>query len=169
MLQRLGFRDNLLIQFSVVSFVVMVILALVVSFVFVEVLNRNINLLVDHSKALEAGELIDDTDPFSIDNVSTQARNLKWITLGAIGGAFIYLYATLVYMVWEGWRTITSQRMELESANAELEVRVADQVEDLRQALEEGRRRVDAFRTAAEQLALEEVPERAPATGRCRA
>ena len=69
----------------------------------------------------------------------------------AIGGA--------VPTQW--WRTITSQRMELESANAELEVRVADQVEDLRQALEEGRRRVDAFRTAAEQLALEEVPERA--------
>ena len=35
----------MLVQFSVVSFVIMVILALVISFVFVEVLNRNIGLL----------------------------------------------------------------------------------------------------------------------------
>ena len=127
----------------------------------IEILNRNVDLLEDHSQALTAGESIDDADPYSIASLSKQVSNLKWIVTGAIGGSFVYLYATLVYMVWEGWRTITSQRIMLESANAELETRVADRVEELQQTLEEGQRRLDAFRTAAGRLALEEVPETA--------
>ncbi len=59
------------------------------------------------------------------------------------------------------WRTIIRQRVELEAANAVLEERVAERVQDLRDALDEGNRRIDAFRTAAGRLALEEVPEQA--------
>ena len=66
----------------------------------------------------------------------------------------------LVYLVWEGWRTIVRQRVDLEVANEELESRVAARVEDLRNALDQGRRRVDAFRSAAGRLALEEDSER---------
>ena len=144
-----------------VSFVIMVILAMIISLVLMEVLNRNVDLLQEHSAALQAGERIDPADPYSIPSLSRQVNSLKWITLGAIGGGFLYLYATLVYMVWEGWRTITKQRVVLESTNAELEARVAERVEDLRQALEQGQRRLDAFRTAAGRLALEESPGRA--------
>ena len=110
LLRKIGIRDNLLAQFSIVAFVIMLILALVVSFVFVEMLDQNIRLLEDHSAALEAGEPIESTSPFSIESLSRQSSNLKWVTLSAIGGAFIYLYATLVYMVWEGWKTIGTQR-----------------------------------------------------------
>ena len=159
---RLGrFRDNLLAQFSVVTFVIMVILALLTTFILIEVLNRNVELLKEHSEAVLAGKTIDPSDPISIPSLSNQVSNLKWIILGAIGGSFLYLYATLVYMVWEGWKTIGSQRSDLESANADLETRVAERVEDLREALEQGRRRLDAFQSAAGRLALEEVPERA--------
>ena len=126
LLNTLRFRDNLLVQFSVVSFVIMVILALVIAFVFVEVLNRNIGLLEDHTAALQAGEVVEESSPFSLKSIGSQASNLKWVTLAAIGGAFIYLYATLVYIVWEGWRTIASQRSMLQSANAELEGRVVE-------------------------------------------
>ena len=42
-----------------------------------------------------------------------------------------------------------------------LETRVAERVQDLKEALEQGRRRLDAFQTAAGRLALEDVPERA--------
>lgn len=101
-----GYRDNLLAQFSVVSLVIMVILALIVSFVFIELLER-----------------AEDSDPMDL---RRQLDNLRWITLGAIGGSFVYLYATLVFMVWGGSRTITRQRVELQSANAELEQRVAE-------------------------------------------
>ena len=155
------YKDNLLVQFSVVSLVIMVILALIVSFVLIEVLNRDIDLLIQHRETLQAGKAIKDTDPFSISNLQSRTGNLKWITLGAVGGSFLYLYITLVYLVWDGWRTIVRQRAGLESTNAQLESRVADRVQDLRQALDQGRRRLDSFRTAAGRLALEEVPERA--------
>ena len=155
------FKDNLLAQFSVVTFVIMAMLALLVSFVLIKALDRDIDLLIQHRETIQAGKTIQDTDPFSIPNLQSRAGNLKWITLGAVGGSFLYLYATLVYLVWEGWRTILRQRASLESTNAQLESRVAERVQDLREALEQGRRRLDAFRTAAGRLALEEVPERA--------
>ena len=161
MLRSVNFRDNLLAQFSVVTFVIMVILALIISMIMIEILNRNIELLGDYNNALVAGEPIDEGDPFSIQNLRRQVSNLKWVTLGAVGGSFLYLYATLVYMVWEGWRTIIRQRVELEAANAVLEERVAERVQDLRDAIDEGNRRIDAFWTAAGRLVLEEVPERA--------
>ena len=148
-------------QFSVVTFVIMVILLLVMSLVLIELLNNNIDLLREHSAAIASGVPIEESDPFSIASVSHQVNNLKWITLGAMGGAFLYLYATLVYIVWEGWRTIVKQRTGLEAANAELEARVSERAEQLREAWDLGRRRLDAFRTAAGRLALEEDPERA--------
>ena len=154
------FKNNLLAQFSVVTFVIMVIMALVISVVLIETLNRNVDLMKEHEAALVAGETIRPSDPISITSLSRQVSNLKWITLAGIGGSFTYLYATLVGMVWEGWRTIVRQQSQLRSANAELERRVAERVEKHREALEEGRRRLDAFRTVAGRLALEEVPER---------
>ena len=96
------FKNNLLAQFSMVTFVIMVILALVISMVLIEILNRNIELLKEHNAAIMAGETIEASDPISIVSLSKQVNNIKWITLGAIGGSFLYLYATLVYMVWEG-------------------------------------------------------------------
>ena len=157
----LKYRDNLLAQFSVVTFVIMLILALIVSVILIESLNRNVQLLTEHNSAVEAGEAIEPSDPYSIPSLRRQVNSLKWITLGAIGGSFVYLYATLVYLVWEGSRTIVKQRVQLETVNAELESRVAERVKELAQALEDGRRRLDAFRTAAGRLALEEDPERA--------
>ena len=156
-----NFKNNLLAQFSVVTFVIMVILALVTSMILIERLNRNVDLMKDHNAALVAGETINPSDPISITSLSKQVTNLKWITLAAVGGSFIYLYGTLVGIVWGGWKTIARQQGQLQSANAELERRVAERVEQLREALEQGRRRLDAFRTAAGRLALEEVPERA--------
>ena len=96
------FKNNLLAQFSVITFAIMVILGLVVSMVLIEMLNRNIELMQDHSSALMAGRAIEPSDPFSIESLSKKVSNLKWITLAAIGGSFVYLYGTLVYMVWEG-------------------------------------------------------------------
>ena len=87
-------------------------------------LNGNIDLLEEHSAAVRAGEAIESSSPFSIESLSRQAGNLKWVTLASIAGAFIYLYATLVYMVWEGWRTIGTQRTMLESTSVELESQV---------------------------------------------
>ena len=114
-----GFKDNLLAQFSVVTLVIMVVLAVVVSLVLFGSLSHNVSLLKEHGEAIAAGEAIKPSDPFSIPSLSRQVSNLRWITLGAIVGSFIYLYGTLVYMVWEGWKTIVWQRGQLEARIAE--------------------------------------------------
>ena len=57
--------------------------------------------------------------------------------------------------------TSDGQRGRLQSANAKLEARVDERVAELNEEVEQGRRRLDAFRTAAGRLALEEVPETA--------
>ena len=59
------------------------------------------------------------------------------------------------------WRTIVWQRVQLESTNAELETRVAERVKQLKEALDQGRRRLEAFRITAGRLAIEKDPERA--------
>ena len=52
----LKFKNNLLAQFSVVTFVIMVIMALVISIVLIEALNRNVDLMKEHEAAVAAGE-----------------------------------------------------------------------------------------------------------------
>ena len=43
----------------------------------------------------------------------------SWV-FSSIGGGFAFLYLSLVSVVWGGWRTISRQRLDLESANVEL-------------------------------------------------
>ena len=101
-----------------------------------ELLNRNIDLLRELGAATAAGRRVDPSEPISIQSLSRQVSNFKWITTAAIAGSFIYLYATLVYIVWEGWRTIIRQRTELEVTNAELQDRIAEakELQDRREA-----------------------------------
>ena len=53
-----------------------------------------------------------------IQNIS----NIKTATVGLVGGAFIVLYASLVFIVWGGWTTINRQRASLVTANTDMEL-----------------------------------------------
>ncbi|MFQ6028016.1 MAG: ATP-binding protein [Dehalococcoidia bacterium] len=66
----------------------------------------------------------------------------------SIGLGFLVLYASLVSIVWGGWRTITRQRGSLETVNAELET----SVEELRvsnEKLEQSNQELQDFASAA--------------------
>ncbi len=63
------------------------------------------------------GHGTDASMPHIIQNVS----NIKTTAVGLVGGAFIVLYAGLVFIVWGGWKTINRQRASLVTANAEME------------------------------------------------
>ena len=128
-----GLKDHLLVHFSVVSLVMMVILAVVVSMILTGKLNDTLALLTDHGATMEAGRIIKATDPFSISSLRKEVASLRWITYGAVGAGFVILYATLVSIVWRGSRTIASQRSHIESVNAEL----AQRGEELRASNEE--------------------------------
>ena len=108
------FGDNMLIQFSVTSFLIIVAIAVVVSVILSTRLNRNVDLLMDHGSAMMAGQMIKEEFAFSIPSLQNDVNNIRWITIAAVGSGFIILYGSLVMIVWSGSRTIKRQQLEIE-------------------------------------------------------
>lgn len=132
------FRDNLLIDFSVISFVLIVSIAVAISMILTSRINRDIDLLQDHQAALSAGTL-KPSDPFSIPNLTEDIKDLRWITYVAVGGGLIILYigvVSVVSVVSRGWRTIVRQRFEIQSANSQLERQVQELHTEVRERKE---------------------------------
>ena len=119
-------RDNLLVQFSVLSLVIMVMLAISISNVLTTRLDRNVDLLKDHGAAMMSGVMIQPSDAYSIQSLSNDVGTLRWITYGAVGFGFLALYGGLVTIVWRGWRTINRQQAALTEANGHMEIANAE-------------------------------------------
>jgi light-regulated signal transduction histidine kinase (bacteriophytochrome) len=120
------FKGNLLVQFSVVSFLITLTLAVVISTMLSGRLDHAINLLKFNNAALERGIALGQASPISIQSITREVSNLRWITYGAIGGGFVILYAGLVGIVWRGWNTIVRQGRQLQAVNAELQRSVSE-------------------------------------------
>ncbi|MCH9010158.1 MAG: hypothetical protein IIC21_06010 [Chloroflexi bacterium] len=58
----------------------------------------------------------------TMDHIIESVSNIKTATVGIVGGAFIVLYASLVFIVWGGWTTINRQRASLLMANGDMEL-----------------------------------------------
>ena len=127
-------KNNLLIQFSVTSFVIVLILAVLLSLVLTVQLNRNIDLLKQHGAAMMSGTMIRDTDPFSIPSLTDNVSKLRMIAIAGCATGFVYLYGALFVVVWKGWKTIKVQRSELDSLKAQLGNPVTASFEELRKA-----------------------------------
>ena len=119
-------KDNLVVQFSVVSFVVMVLIAVAIAFILTTRLNNNVDLLEVHGEVMMAGDEILTSDPFSIPSLQEQVLDLRWITYGMLGGGFVILYVSLISIVWRGWSIIDRQRRDLRSLNDRLEGQVIE-------------------------------------------
>ena len=115
------FKDNLLLQFSVMAVVTMIVLGAIISVVLEQELYETLSLLEVHGAAMMAGDMIKDTDPFSIPSLTRDVHNLQWITYGLVVGGLAILYVGLVGIVWRGWRTIREQQSQLATANVQLE------------------------------------------------
>ncbi len=130
-------KENLLVQFSLASFIIIAILAIVLSVTLTAKLDRNVELLEEHGASMMAGKMIKQTDPFSIPSLRGNVRSLQLVAFGIIVAGFCILYGSLVAIVWQGWSTIVMQRDRLESANTELETRVEERVRELRESNEQ--------------------------------
>ena len=82
-------KENLLVQFSVVGFLIMVALTVVVSAVMVAALNNQLPIIEGN----------------------------PWMTSTVLAGGFIILYGSLVAIVWRGLVIVARHRAQLESAN----------------------------------------------------
>jgi hypothetical protein len=92
----------------------MVALAVVVSVILSTGLSRNVELLADHGAAMMAGTMIKEEYAFSIPSLQRDVADLRWITIGAVGGGFAIVYASLVMIVWKGSLTIRRQQVVIE-------------------------------------------------------
>ena len=124
-------RGNLLVQFSVFSFVIMVILGVSLVITLNRMLGNDISLLVEHGNAMMSGIMIKDSDPFSIPNLTDDVRTIQFVTIGMVSGSFLVLYLGLFSLVSRGYKTIKRQRATLDSINSELERRVSERTAEL--------------------------------------
>ena len=85
-------KDNLLVQFSIASFLIIGMLAITLSVVIATQLDHNIEHLREHRAAMMAGTMIKDVDHFSIPSISADVRTLQIKTLGIIAASFFVLF-----------------------------------------------------------------------------
>ena len=114
-------RENMLVQFSIISFVIVLILAVTLSTVVTRNLNNNISLLEDHGTAMMSGNMIAPSAPHSIQSLASDVGSLKNLIYGLLGSGFALLFVGLVSIVWRGSRTIERQQSELLKANASMQ------------------------------------------------
>lgn len=84
-----------LVQFSVVSFIVMLLLAVAISVILIFTLNLQV-------RPSEIGELY-------------------WMVYGSLAGSFLVLYGCWVAIGWRFWAPVARYQHQLESTNSELE------------------------------------------------
>jgi signal transduction histidine kinase/DNA-binding response OmpR family regulator len=141
-------RSNLFVQFSVVSFGLMLILAIILSVVVTSQFNRNIELLKLHNLTMmrslgmtdeemdttEAGtgengsNQIEETGTdaelvnVTIEDIQANVRYLQMLVVGLVVVGFLILYAGLFELVRRNWLTVIQQRKEItESRDKALE------------------------------------------------
>ena len=121
-------KENLLVQFSVASvyFAIMLAIGLLISSMISLRLTHNVGHLEEHGAAMMTGAMIEPTDHISIPSMTSDVSRLRAITVGAIGGGFLVLYGSLVFIVANGWRTIKRQQSDLSSTNADSKASAAE-------------------------------------------
>ena len=109
----IALRENLVVQFSVVSFVIMLVIIAGISVIFSVTFNNLVERMGIHDSAMHADIMIAPTDPASFENIVRSVINLRWVSYITVGGGFVVLYGGLVFIVWGGWRTISRQQRSL--------------------------------------------------------
>ena len=112
-------RTNMLIQYSVISFVTMIGLVTVVSVVLANGFDQTIELLMAHGAAMASGAMTPD-HPHAIPKIAAKFDRLRSEVFVLMGGGFAIFYGILLAIVLRGWRTITRQQAGLSRANKEI-------------------------------------------------
>lgn len=126
-----SFQSNLLVRFSVVSFVVMAVSAVVIGSLLTNRLEREIGLLKMHEQAMMQGKPMGMGVPYSITSLTENVKQLKWLIGGFFAVGFLVLYGGPGYIVWGGWKTIKIQKNQLETFNHSLAQQVEDRTAEL--------------------------------------
>ena len=111
--------ENLLVQFTILSFVILAVLGVVLSVILTTRLSRDFEILKEQAALTErvAGPT---AGGLTVPRLDTDLNYLRWTTYVAIGGGFVILYTGLIWIFWRGWKTIERQQDHLLQSNADL-------------------------------------------------
>ena len=123
--------QNLLVQSSVLTAAMMIIVAVIVSSVLDQRLNHNLDLLTDYGHTMMTGVDIQATDQLAIPGLIRDMENSRWITWGAIGGASLVLYGSLLAIAWKAWTTASRHRRRFQLAAMEFENQIRERTAEL--------------------------------------
>ena len=114
------FKDNLLLQFSVISFVVVASITVVISVMLSSRLNHNLEHLEEHGARMRSGIMMTPSDHVSIPSLVADVQGLLNVTYCATGGGFLVLWISLVLFVARASRTIKEHQESHALTNLEL-------------------------------------------------
>ena len=110
-------KENPLLQFTIVSFVIALAISVGTFVTISRGAEETLGLLSAHGDAMRMGHGIDPAAAHSMPNIRESARRFQWLTLITVAGGLVGLYASVVLVVWNGWRTISRQRSDMKRAN----------------------------------------------------
>jgi len=108
------------VQISVLTLVIMFILAGTISWIVGSSLDHNMALLGEHGSAMMAGTAPHPSDSFSIQNMQQNVSDLQYKTYISTVGSFVAMYLGFLLIIWRGSKTLRGQRQELELRVREL-------------------------------------------------
>ena len=111
--------ENQLVQFTVLSFVILAILGVVLSVILTTRLSRDFEILKEQAALTERG-VAPTAGGLTVPLLDTDLNYLRWTTYVSVGGGFIILYTGLIWIFWRGWKTIERQQDHLLQSNADL-------------------------------------------------
>lgn len=114
------FRPPTLMQVTLLSMAVLIILASLVSGVIASRLKQNIGLLELHSAADQVGAVVQPNEPHSITSIKNGLAGLRWITYFALGASLAAQFLGLSAIIWFVARIMRHQRHDLEQRVQEL-------------------------------------------------
>ncbi|MCB8965539.1 MAG: response regulator [Ardenticatenaceae bacterium] len=111
-------KKRVLIQFAVVSFLTLLVLAVCLAVIIGVRLNQIQSLLQVYINA--TGDVPPPTAGTTLPIVMDHLHALQWLIYGSIAVGFVILYAVLFLIYWRDWRTIVQQQTSLSQTNADL-------------------------------------------------
>ena len=114
------FRVTIFMQIGVVSLLVMVTLAVIISAIIGTILSQCLASLTELETAMMTGIPIADDEAYSITSIRRNLSNLRWITYWTVGSALAVLCAGVFTMIWIAERTVSRQTREIQLREGEL-------------------------------------------------
>ena len=114
------FREDLLLQITSVTFVVLLLMAALLTSVLDNRLKNILPLVEQYGREIQAGP-IEPSELYSVPSISKEMRNIRGTAYLLIAGSVVVLYLALGGLAWNGARRIGNLKSAVDDAEGALE------------------------------------------------